>query len=80
MNTTWTNGVVSITKDFIFGLSVLAEQGWTPLTVLDLPDRVFVRELVDNNTSFPWKDELAQACETSWDLDKDYPTYDQSRF
>jgi hypothetical protein len=81
MNVVWHNRCVSVAKDRVFGLSVLdTEDGWVPLTQLDLPERVFVRELIAGDTSFPWKDELAALCEPSWDLDKDYPTYDQSRF
>jgi hypothetical protein len=59
MNITWTNGAIALTKDLIFGVSVLAESGWTPLSTLDKEDLALVRRLVDGNPSCPWLMELA---------------------
>lgn len=59
MSTTWTNGRVSLTKDLIFGVSVLAEQGrWVPLSRLSLDDLLVVHTACDHNTSNPYQGEL----------------------
>jgi hypothetical protein len=57
----WTNGVVSLTSDLIFGVSVLAETGWMPISQLDKDDLAYVRKLVDHNTSCPFLEDLAVA-------------------
>jgi hypothetical protein len=54
----WTNGIVSLTRDFIFGVSVLAEGGWTPFDQLDDEDKRYIARLVDHNPSCPWLEEL----------------------
>lgn len=51
----WTNGVVSLTSDLIFGVSVMTEDGWCPLSSLDAEDLAMVKRLVDNNPSCPFK-------------------------
>ncbi len=55
MGTVWTNGVVSLTSDFIFGVSVLTETGWVPISSLDPEDVELVKKLVDNNPGCPFK-------------------------
>jgi hypothetical protein len=55
MGTIWTNGVVSLTSDFIFGVSVMTETGWVPMSSLDPEDQDMVKRLVDNNPSCPFK-------------------------
>lgn len=55
---TWTNGIVSMTSDLIFGVSVLAETGWIPLSDLNTPDIEYVRSLVDRNPSCPFLTQL----------------------
>ena len=54
----FTNGRVAITKDLIFGLSVLSEDGWMPLSNLDHQEVKMVHRLVDYNPTFPWQAEL----------------------
>lgn len=59
MSTTWTNGRVSMTKDLIFGVSVLATEGkWIPLSQLSLDDLLVVHNACDHDSSNPHKDEL----------------------
>lgn len=58
MATVWENGRVAVTKDLIFGLCVMGETGWIPVSNLDMDDRKMVRDLVDFNPSFPFKEEL----------------------
>ncbi len=54
-HTTWTNGRVSLTSDLVFGVSVLTESGWMPLTYLE-PDEVeFIRKLVDHDPTCPFE-------------------------
>lgn len=58
---TWTNGAISLTSDFIFGVSVLSEGGWMPLSHLDADDLKMVRRYVDHNPSCPFLDTLYAA-------------------
>lgn len=63
MSTTFTNGKVSITRDLVFGLSVLleydgGETGWEPLDQLTIAEFARIDHLIDHNPTFPWKDEL----------------------
>ena len=58
MNIVWTNGAVALTSDFIFGVSVMTETGWTSLSSLDPEDRDMVKRLVDHNPSCPFLDKL----------------------
>ena len=53
MAITWTNGVVTLTKDLVFGLSVLSDKGWIPLYECDKQEVDLIKKLVDNNPSFP---------------------------
>jgi len=55
MAVVWTNGVVSLTSDLIFGVSVKTETGWCPLSELDPEDLELVKRLVDYNPSCPFK-------------------------
>lgn len=59
MNTLFTNGNITIAEDLIFGLSVLTDHGWCPLSELDKDDLNLVVRLIDNNPTFPWKEELS---------------------
>ncbi len=54
-NVTWTNGNISLTSDLIFGISVLSEDGWVPISELDEDDLATVRLLVGNNPSCPFR-------------------------
>jgi len=54
-NVTWTNGNISLTSDLIFGISVLSEDGWVPISELDEDDLAIVRLLVGNNPSCPFR-------------------------
>ena len=58
---TWTNGVVSLTSDLIFGVSVLTENGWMPISQLDKLDLAYVCKLVDHNLNCPFFQDLAVA-------------------
>ena len=58
---TWTNGVVSLTSDLIFGVSVLSETGWVPVNQLDSKDIRMVIKLVDWNPLCPFQEELETA-------------------
>lgn len=54
---TWTSGKVTLTQDLIFGLCLLSDAGWVPLSDLDEFDRDKIVKLVDNDASCPfWKD------------------------
>ncbi len=53
-NVTWTNGRVSLTSDPIFGVSVLSESGWVPISSLDEIDLAYVRKLIDHNPGCPF--------------------------
>ena len=45
----------------IFGLTVLSEDGnWLPINQLSKEDFSLVEKLIDNNPTFPWKEELNQ--------------------
>lgn len=58
MNTVFTNGNIAFTKDLVFGLCVMAEQGWMPLSQLDDEDVKLCVRLLDSNPTFPFKQEL----------------------
>ena len=59
---TWENGRVALSKDLIFGLVVMTEDGWFPVSHLDESDRELVWRLVDHAPGCPFKDDLAVAC------------------
>lgn len=69
MNTTWTNGVIALTRDFIFGVSVKTEQGWEPISIFDSRDLKQVIRLVDNNPSCPWLNDLQDALQKVYELE-----------
>jgi len=56
---TWTNGQVTLIKDLIFGVSVLGEEGWVPLSELNDDDKALVTRLVDHNPSCPFLEHLS---------------------
>lgn len=56
---TWTNGRVALSKDLVFGLVVMTEDGWFPVDQLDADDVEVVHKAVDYNPGMPFKDELA---------------------
>ena len=61
MTTVFTNGKIAVTKCMIFGLTVLSEDGnWLPINQLSKEDFSLVEKLIDNNPTFPWKEELNQ--------------------
>lgn len=59
---TWENGRVALSKDLIFGLVVMTEDGWWPVNQLDSSDRELVWRLVDHAPGMPFMSELAKAC------------------
>lgn len=61
MAVVWENGRVAVTKDLVFDLCVMGEQGWVPVSQLGLDDLKMVERLIDHNPSFPFKEELAKA-------------------
>jgi hypothetical protein len=58
MNTTWTNGHVSLTRDLIFGLCVLTTNGWLAIAELTAAELQLVQELVSHDPAFPWTETL----------------------
>lgn len=64
---TFTNGVVSFTKDLVFGLCVLGEHGWVPMGSLCRSGFETAVKALDNNPTFPFKSELAELQEKPWD-------------
>lgn len=54
----WTNGTVTLTKDLIFGVCVLATHGWQQLYELDDDELKTVTDLVSNDPSCPFLAEL----------------------
>lgn len=62
-NTVWTNNRVALTKDLVFGLAVLGEEGWVALNQCDLATVDMVVGLVDNDKSCPYLDELTEVRE-----------------
>ena len=58
----WDNGRIALTKDLIFGLVVMTEDGWFPVSHLDDNDRELVWRLYDHTPGCPFKDNLAVAC------------------
>lgn len=71
--TTWTNGKVSLTKDMIFGVSVLGTWGWVPIYQIGISDIERVIRLVDNNPSCPFLSELSTQLEEARNADVDLP-------
>lgn len=49
----WTNQKVTLTKDLFFGLCVLTDEGWIPMTELLGEEIEEIRRLIDNDPSFP---------------------------
>jgi hypothetical protein len=58
---TWTNQRVAMKKDLVFGVCVLLEDGWFPLSSLYLEDLKIVHELCDFNCSNPFAADLDNA-------------------
>ena len=58
----WENGRIALTKDLIFGLCVMGEDGWVPFSDLDDPELELVWRLYDHTPGCPFKDDLAKAC------------------
>ena len=58
----WENGRIALTKDLIFGLVVMTEDGWFPVSHLDDNDRELVWRLVDHAPGMPFKEDLAKVC------------------
>ncbi len=61
-NVTWENGRVALTMDLIFGLVVMGERGWYPVSQLDMEDRLLVQRLVDRQPGCPFQEELDKLC------------------
>ena len=53
MPTTFTNGYVTLADDLVFGVVVLAEHGWHPVSELSSQDVRNVIRLLDNNPTCP---------------------------
>jgi hypothetical protein len=52
-STTFTNGRVALRDDLIFGVVVLAENGWLPITELAADHIEYVLALLSNNPTCP---------------------------
>lgn len=59
---TWENGRVALSKDLVFGLVVMTEDGWFPVNHLDAEDREMVWGLAGNHPGMPFRDDLARIC------------------
>lgn len=59
MSTVFTNGRITLAKDLIFGVVVLSEDGWLPVSELSDEDKAVCRKALDNNPTCPA--ELAEA-------------------
>lgn len=55
---TWTNNNVAFTRDLIFGICVMTESGWHPVSHLDDVDFKLVMDEWDNDTGNPYADDL----------------------
>jgi hypothetical protein len=53
MTNVFTNGRITLTKDLVFGVCVLTEEGFVPLTHLSRQDMSVVRRLLDFNPTCP---------------------------
>jgi hypothetical protein len=51
--TTYTNQLVTLRKDLIFGWVVLSTYGWTPIDQLDRADLTMVKTRMMNDAMFP---------------------------
>lgn len=54
----WTNGKVAFSRDLIFGLCVMSQEGWFPLDQLDDDDFSVVIDEWDNTPGNPYCDEI----------------------
>ena len=66
----FTNGRIAICKDMVFGLCVMAENGWVPLSQGTPDEMRMVIRLIDNNPTFLWKEELDRAYQDSLEWEK----------
>lgn len=53
--TTFTNGRVTLTDDLVFGVCVLSEDGYVPVSQLTLDDTKYVERLLNRSPSCPSK-------------------------
>ncbi|MBW2190114.1 MAG: hypothetical protein JRG93_11100 [Deltaproteobacteria bacterium] len=53
MSTVFTNGRVSLTRCPVFGVSVMTEDGWVPISELSEGDLEIVRDALDRNPTCP---------------------------
>ncbi len=53
MATIFTNGVISLTNDLVFGVCVLDENGWVPLSELNSNGLKQVQRLLNHNPTCP---------------------------
>lgn len=63
MSAVFNNGKIAVSKDLVFGLSVLVQDDsgeidWVPLEFAKPELVVQVHNALDNNPTFPWWDEL----------------------
>ena len=56
--TIWTNNVVALTNDLVFGLCVYTHVGWSPYGHLDDADKRMVQDAVNFDPSCPFLKEL----------------------
>ena len=56
----WTNNIIALTMDIVLGLSVMTDNGWSPIRFLDKEIVKKVIGMIDFNPSFPkdWMKEL----------------------
>lgn len=49
----FTDGKIALGRDLVFGVVVLTESGWMPVSDLDTEDKATCRELLGNNPACP---------------------------
>lgn len=54
----WTNNKVAFARDLIFGICVMTESGWYPVSNLDNADFKLVMDSWDNTPGNPCADDL----------------------
>jgi hypothetical protein len=56
--TTYTNGKVALTKQFIFGICVMSESGWFPIKDCSVQDLKMILDLIDYDPLCPYTDDI----------------------
>lgn len=61
--TTYTNGKVALTKQFIVGICVMSESGWFPIKDCSVTDLEMILELIDFDPLCPYTQDIRDQLE-----------------